>query len=232
MALLRFLFKIVLGLCIPIVLVVGGYWLVAFGFQNFPANKNAEIGSTQFEAYVISNGVHVDFVFPVQSSITDWREIFPLEDFPVRPFSPHWISIGWGDREFYLNTPEWKDLTFERAWGALSGSNRTLLHVSYFQKNQLSERAYKLDLSEESYRQLLGHVVKSLAIRENKAIPVQHYSYGSSDAFYEAMGSYNVLKTCNTWVGDGLEFAGYEVGAWTPFPSNVTSHLEKREIEN
>jgi len=232
MVLLRFLFKMILGLCISIVLVVGGYSLVAFGFQYFPENKNTDIGPTQFEAYIISNGVHVDFVFPVQSSVIDWREIFPVEDLPVRPFAPHWISIGWGDREFYLNTPEWIDLTFERAWGALSGSNRTLLHVSYFQKPQLPEQAYKLDLSEESYRQLLGHVVKSLVTRENKAIPVQHYSYGKSDVFYEAMGSYNVLKTCNTWVGDGLEIAGYEVGAWTPFPNNVTSHLENREIEN
>ncbi|GAB1263985.1 TIGR02117 family protein [Aurantivibrio infirmus] len=228
MGLLGAIFKLVLGIFAVVIIVFGGYWLTAFGFQFFPVNEDVVSGPEEFEAYIVNNGVHADFVFPVQSAVTDWRDFFPVEDLPVRPFSPTWISIGWGDREFYTKTPEWKDLTLERAWDALSGGNATLLHVAYFQDKDLPMQAYKLNLSKQEYQQLVGYVVNSMASINSKAIPLKGYSYADNDMFYEAVGSYNVLTTCNTWVGDGLKFANYKVSAWTPFASNVTWHLEQR----
>jgi hypothetical protein len=42
--------------------------------------------------------------------------------------------FGWGDRDFYLNTPTWTDMNPLRSLGALVGRGRTVVHVSHIPK--------------------------------------------------------------------------------------------------
>ena len=89
------------------------------------------------EAYVMSNGVHTDYVFPLRAAAIDWSQLFlPSHPREVPP-DAEFIAIGWGDREFYLNTPTWSDLTVARAFGALRGGNRALLHVTWLRRADL-----------------------------------------------------------------------------------------------
>jgi uncharacterized protein (TIGR02117 family) len=153
----------------------------------------------------------------------DWLQVFPLKDFRAPPPDAEFVAIGWGDREFYLNTPTWGDLTASRAFGALSGGNRALVHVSYLRREQLARGAYALPLSQAQYAQLVGYV--RAALPQGQATPIAGAHYDNQDAFYEANGGYNLFETCNTWTGRGLRQAGVEVGRWTPFDFTVTWHL-------
>jgi hypothetical protein len=45
--------------------------------------------------------------------------------------------------------------------------------------------------------------------------------YGDNDAFYEAIGSYNLFKTCNTWTNNALKSCGQKACFWTPFESGI-----------
>ncbi len=109
------------------------YFAVAFALVLVPANplqpERAD-SAKAVEAYVIAYAAHTDLVLPVTSAIIDWKSQFPLADFVQIPPDAGYVAIGWGDREFYLNTPEWKDLTVSRALGAMLGVHGTLLHVS------------------------------------------------------------------------------------------------------
>lgn len=209
-----------LGLLLAIALYVG----VACALVLLPANAQPSPEPAAVEAWVLSNGVHTDLVFPVRSATIDWQQLFPRSDFKAPPPDAEFVAIGWGDREFYLHTPTWADLTAARAFGALSGGNRSLLHVTYLQRAQLRRGAFKLPLSQAQYAQLVAHVRATLP--SGRATPIAGAHYANDDAFYEAIGSYHLFETCNTWTGRGLRQAGVTVSRWTPFDFNVTWHLQ------
>ncbi|KIQ33947.1 hypothetical protein RT97_08955 [Variovorax paradoxus] len=206
------------------VLAVALYVAVACALVLWPANTKPTAEAPALEAWVLSNGVHTDLVFPVRSAAMDWQVLFPLADFKAVPPDAEFIAIGWGDREFYLHTPTWADLTAARAFGALSGGNRALMHVTYLQRAQMRRGAYRLPLSQAQYAQLVAYVRASLP--SGRATPIAGAHYDDQDAFYEAEGGYNLFETCNTWTGRGLRGAGVRVSRWTPFDFNVTWHLQ------
>jgi hypothetical protein len=51
------------------------------------------------------------------------------------------------------------------------------------------------------------------------------YAYGSTDAFFEADGSYHLLNTCNSWVGRGLRKAGIKVPWMSLLPHTPTLYF-------
>lgn len=203
------------------------YLGVACALMFWPANAAPRPAGAApaVQAYVLSNGVHTDLVFPLRSAAIDWTALFPPAHFEAVPPDAEFVAIGWGDREFYLHTPTWADLTARRALGALAGGNRALLHVSYLRRAQLREHAWRLPLAPEQYAQLIAYVRATLPA--GRAQPIALARYGTNDAFYEAEGGYHLFETCNTWTGRGLRRAGVTVSRWTPFDFNVVWHLER-----
>ncbi|MFM9921858.1 TIGR02117 family protein [Variovorax sp. H27-G14] len=223
----RLLLRIAFAL-LGLLALVGLYVATASALVFWPANAkpSAEVAAgvpAEVQAWVLSNGVHTDYVFPIRSATVDWLQVFPLRDFRAPPPDAEFIAIGWGDREFYLNTPTWGDLTARRAFGALSGGNRALVHVSYLRRAQLGRGAFAVPLSQVQYAQLVDYV--RAALPQGQATPIAGAHYDNQDAFYEANGGYNLFETCNTWSGRGLRQAGVPVSRWTPFDFTVTWHL-------
>ncbi|WP_211251748.1 TIGR02117 family protein [Andreprevotia chitinilytica] len=200
------------------------YLLIAFGLVLFPAN--AEPSNPTINAYIVSNGVHTDFVFPIESPQIDWRTIFPLAHLKAVPPDAAFMAIGWGDREFYLNTQNWGDLTVGRALSALSGQDRSLVHVEYLRAAELKAGTYRLPLSVAQYASLVNYVLETTQRAGLQGVNVPGAHYGRYDAFYEANGSYNLFNTCNAWIGHGLLQAGVKVSRWTPLDVNVLWHLQ------
>ena len=216
------------------VLLAGIYVGAAGVAMVWPAHAEQRAGrnarAPDIEAYVISNGVHTDYVFPIRSRTIDWSTVFPLTDAAAVPPDADFIAIGWGDREFYLHTPTWADLTVSRALGAVAGRNASLLHVTWLRRSQFAAGdaagagVYALPLTSAQYVSLGMHVLSKLP--NGWAVPLPGTSYGKQDAFYEATGSYGPFETCNTWTGRGLRNAGLTMGRWTPFDYNVVRHLD------
>ena len=211
------------GSLLALVTLAGLYVGVAGALMLWPANARAPAEPPNIEAYVLSNGVHTDLVLPVRSAVIDWRALFDPRDAKVPPLDAEFIAIGWGDRDFYLHTPTWADLTLRRAVGALFGANASLLHVTWLTRAQLRQGAYAMPMSPRQYLQLVAHVRESLP--RAAARPMPGAGYGAEDAFYEALGSYHLFETCNTWTGRGLRRAGVPVSRWTPFDFNVVGRL-------
>lgn len=221
---LRRLAFTLLGFTVAVGLYVAVACVMVFWPANAKPSAKASAEAAAVEAWVLSNGLHTDLVFPIRSEAIDWRQLFPFAHFKAVPSDAEFIAIGWGDREFYLHTPTWADLTAARALGALSGGNRALLHVTYLRRAQLRHGAYQLPLSQAQYTQLVDYVRATLP--SGRAMPIAGAHYGNDDAFYEAEGGYHLFETCNTWTGRGLRRAGVTVSRWTPFDFNVTWHLQ------
>jgi len=223
---LRRALKLLMCLLLVPVGLVAVYFAVAYALVLLPVGSHERTQPVAVNAYVHSNGVHTDFVFPIRAEGVDWSLAFPAGHFPKIPADAAFIAIGWGDREFYLNTPRWQDLTAGRALQALSGSGRSLLHVTYLRQSDLREGSRSLPLSAAQYASLVKYVDAALvrsASGQGVNVPGQHY--GADDAFYEARGSYSLFTTCNVWIGRGLRQAGVKVSAWTPLASQVMWHL-------
>ncbi len=204
------------------------YGLTAVLLMAWPANTDAMREPATVEAYVLGNGVHTDLVLPIRSAAIDWSQRFRPEQFRAPPPDAEFVAIGWGDREFYLHTPTWADLTARRALGALAGGNRALLHVSYLRRADFGTHAWRLPLSAARHARLVAYV--RTALPDDQAVPIAGAHYGENDAFYEANGSYDLFETCNTWTGRGLREAGVPMGRWTPFDFTVVRHLQPAAV--
>lgn len=174
-------------------------------------------------AFVLSNGVHTDLVLPVAAAGMNWSRTFPYQNTVSRDTAYQWVAVGWGDKGFYLNTPDWEDLTAATAFKAVTGLGETALHVTYYKSMTEGPRCRKLLLSEIQYHRLAAYVNASLD-RDSSGQPlaiVTNARYSRDDAFYEAKGAYSLFHTCNSWTNNGLKAAGAKACRWTAFDKGI-----------
>lgn len=173
------------------------------------------------EILVGTNGFHTELVLPLATPIKDWRGDFPDPADRIEP-STH-VAIGWGEREVFLNTPTWRDLTLRNAVRAMAGSD-ALLHVSHYVRPAPDADFRPLRLSAAQYARLVAQVEKAvLPSGHRRAYP----GYSDHDVFYDAPGAYDWRQTCNQWTSDTLAAAGVKTGWWTPFAGGVMKWVER-----
>jgi uncharacterized protein (TIGR02117 family) len=177
----------------------------------------------------MSNGVHTDLVFPVKNNLMDWTDLFPLSNNKAKDITYSYMGIGWGDKGFYLNTPEWKDLKASTAFVAATGIGETALHITYHKSVVENELCYMYMIDTVQYQTLIDFVKSSLEYdAENKPIVINTSAqYGDSDAFYEAKGSYSMFYSCNTWTNEALKKANMPAGIWATLDKGILSHYKK-----
>jgi len=167
--------------------------------------------------YLDDNGIHTGIVVPVTAAGVDWRDLVRPGDIADPRYADYdHIEIGWGDRQFYMQTPTWADLRPITLLRAAIGSGDTLIHIDHIPAPQPGERVRAIMLSPDQYRRLAA-AIRAQFITGGK----HHHGYGGWDAFYEARGRYSAIHTCNAWTGDMLRAAGIRIGVWTPFPVTV-----------
>lgn len=195
-------------LAYPVAGLVGGV---------LPTNAGWEPPAAGITVYIESNGVHTGIIMPKLAAGVDWRPVFPARDLRDPRYAAYdHVSVGWGDRDFYLHTPTWSDLKLSTLVAAAMGSDRTLLHVDHVPRPAPDGEVRRLIVRPAEYRRLAAYVRASL-VPDGERQP-GYYDY---DAFYGARGRYSALWTCNNWVGEALRGAGARIGAWTPFPFTV-----------
>jgi uncharacterized protein (TIGR02117 family) len=191
-----------------------------------PANQDWEPPATGITIFVETNGVHTWIVMPSLTREMDWRPFAPAKDLRDPGLDGNSVAIGYGNRDFYLNTPDWKDLTFLRAIGAAFGNGGSLMHVYHYRDPVPGDDMRPIVLTSDQYRKLTMFIAASFdrdASGRTKAVLGR--GYGQSDAFYEAHGRYNLFYTCNEWAGAALRQAGVRVGIWTPFTQSIMSRF-------
>lgn len=191
-----------------------------------PVNSDFVPAADGIEMCLRSNGVHSDIVLPTQSAAIDWRAQHPDEHFPRIAGTYDRIAFGWGDRQFYLETPTWADLKVSTALVAVSGLGHSALHVEYVDRRPAGERAACTQLSPEQHRALIDYIQSSFERdAEGGVRRIDAPGYGSADAFYEARGAFSLFVTCNEWVRRGLSASGVRAPAWSPFDGALLHQL-------
>ncbi|MGZ5196438.1 MAG: TIGR02117 family protein, partial [Kaistella sp.] len=157
--------------------------------------------------YILTNGVHTDLVVPVKSPEIDWSKEILFENTLSKRTDFKYLSIGWGDKGFYLDTPTWAELKVSTAVKAAFWMSESAMHCTFYDTMTEGEDCKKLTLTREQYLDLIRFIRGKFDRDENgKPILIKTDAvYGKNDAFYDAKGSYSFLDTCNTWSNNGLK---------------------------
>jgi uncharacterized protein (TIGR02117 family) len=200
--------------------IIAVYLGAALIGSHLPANPGWVETPDGVTIYIETNGHHTGIVVPVAAAGIDLSLTFRPTDLGDKEFAGNWLAIGWGDRDFYLNTPTWADLSPRTVLSALIGSGQTLLHIDHFDQPYPGDDQRAVRISRAEYIRLITQIMATLR-RGEDGYPVAIPGYGERDLFYEARGHYSLLRTCNGWTAQTLRTAGIKAPLWTPFSGGV-----------
>ena len=208
-------------------IIIALYFLFAGILSGVIVNKNQN-QPKEMAVYISTNGLHIDIVMPVKTEIIDWSQKIKFSDTKSKDSIQSFVAVGWGNKEFFIDTPSVSQLKLSIAVRAGLGIGPSAMHATFLKSVQEDEFCRKIELSESQYIELADFIESyfkkdSLGNFINISTP---NTYGDTDAFYEANGRYTIFFTCNTWVGSALKSAGLRSCLWTPFQSGILKIFE------
>ena len=85
------------------------YLLSALVLSVISVNNKPNV-SNDVAIYLLSNGDHTDIVVPIKNSLKNWSTEIKYENTIANDTTAKYVAIGWGNKDFYLNTPTWAQL--------------------------------------------------------------------------------------------------------------------------
>lgn len=208
---------------VVVVYLICGYLIP---FIEVPSEKTNE--PKVIETYILTNGVHTDLVVPVKNDVMDWGKELPFENTISMRSDYAYLSVGWGDKGFYLDTPTWAELKPSTAFKAAFWLGESAMHCTYYFEMKEGDDCKKIMLTKKQYQNLVKYIKNKFDRDKNGKvifIPTDAV-YGINDAFYDAKGKYSFFETCNTWANDGLKEAGQKAALWTPSDLGIFQHYD------
>lgn len=172
----------------------------------------AEARSATLPVWLVSNGFHSGLVIRT-------RDAGPFLRAALRSSRAGWMSIGWGDREFYMARSFRPDaLCRAIVWPSASAVHlipfaappgRALPHTDQV----------RFDISREMHARFVRHLESQIA-RDSRgravslgpgSLPGSRFCLGSESFYFP--------KMCNLWVARALREAGIPLRVWTAIAS-------------
>lgn len=220
---LKFTGRFLLGIFAFIVV----YLLMVLILTHIPVNPNPE-KSDDITIYINSNGVHTDILVPVKNEIKDWTKDIRYDHTKSKDSIMKYVAFGWGDKGFYLETPEWSDLKATTAAKAAFYLGTSAMHTRFYNDVKEDNECIKVTISNKDYQDLVKYIEDSFLLDKNNKIQwIANRSYGRYDAFYEAKGRYSLFYTCNTWANDALKAGHQKAALWTVYDKGIFYHYRK-----
>ncbi len=214
--------SVILKLIVGFFLLIIAYFFVAIILTLIPVHSDFRNLDSENEIYITSNGVHTNIIVPCQSQAFNWNTMLNLNS------NCKYIGFGWGDKEFYMNTPTWTDLKVSTALSAIFIPSSGVLQIScYGQKLGTSKNTIKINLTHDQLNQLNAYIYKTFVLDESlNPIKIEPEKITDSNLLYfEAKGKYSLFFTCNNWTSKGLKKVGVKNSLWAPFDKSVLFYL-------
>jgi uncharacterized protein (TIGR02117 family) len=205
-----------------------GFFII-YGISSFILSRISVDGKNEegekVNVYLMQSGVHTDFLVPIKNDQVDWTDYFPRENTKLNDTTTKFLAIGWGDKNFYMNTPQWSDLTFKTAIFCMTGLGSAAIHATYYYEVPKNKPTVQLTLSEKQYKNLIQYVKNTLVLKKTQQSvyikPTNKKVVTDNDAYYEAHMRYSLFHTCNTWINNGLKASQQKACLWTPSSGGI-----------
>lgn len=203
----------------------------AFIFSRITIEGNKEKNSIH-TVFLMKSGIHVDFLLPISNEFKDWQEEFPISNTRSKDSTYKKIAIGWGSKDFYMNTPTWDDLTLKIFLISNFGLGSSAIQVKYYTDTLPKDsKITPLKLSNNQYKKLVKYIETSLKRSKTNnsslILPKNPKVLTENNSFYDAKQTYSLLLTCNTWINNGLKASGQKACLWTPDAGGIFYQYEK-----
>lgn len=219
--------KIILKSIVGFIALILVYIICAFTLSKITINSNQIVENRTIPIYILSNGVHTDIVLPVKNHLFDWSQKVKFENTIAKDSTLQFVAFGWGDKEFYLDTPTWADLKFSTALKAATGVSTSAIHATFYKSLKENNHCKRIIISDQEYTSLVGFIANSFEQRSGNFLKIKTDAvYGKNDAFYDAKGSYSLFYTCNTWTNNALKAANQKAALWTPMDKGILCHYK------
>ncbi len=199
------------------------YFLCYWTLSRIPVNSQSKSKTPRTTViYLTSNGVHTDFVVPIVNEQKNWGNALGLTNDFKQDTTRNWIAIGWGDKNFFLKTKNWSDLTVSTALKATFGLGTGAVHVvQRSEPNPEESNTIKLKISREEYIKLCKYIEGNFVRKGKNLSPIEEHPYSQFDFFFDANSTYSLWYTCNSWTNSGLKASNQKACLWTPFKDGI-----------
>ena len=188
---------------------VGIYFLLAIIFSLIPTNPPSADCSYRNTITVASNGVHLDVIIPREFLTPSLEDGLKL---------PAWVS--------YIAFGTWDDLKLYTALRALFADTESAMHVVWL--DRVYNQGAPVALCDFQLERLLQFIEQSFkTLPDGQLIEIAAAGYGDRDKFYQGVGNFNFIHTCNNWVNRSLKTAGIRTALWSPFDKGVLYQLRQ-----
>jgi uncharacterized protein (TIGR02117 family) len=176
--------------------------------------------------YVSSvNQFHAELIVPVTNAAYDWRSHLNLKELGPDADTYRYLSFGWGDRDFFLRGSFDPISIFD----ALFLPSSTVMHVWGHQELQHLSPAFEVkqvQLSRAQYLKLTAFI--NAGFQRSRTGKLRYIRQGlySNSAFYKAVGTYSIFRTCNIWTAEGLRRADVNTPLWSALAPAIMHQLK------
>lgn len=200
------------------------YLIISLITTYIPVNNKISDQQITDTIYLRTNGIHLDIALP--EHLIDASAFSGLMEFHSET---RYYSFGWGDENFYINTPEWSDLTAATAFKAAFLKSPSLVHVTRYDMIQSDWRTVPVSKSQlNNVNRMLSETFSKDS--HNQVVLLAGKGYSSNDDFYRANGHYHMFNTCNSWANDIFKKSSLKACLWTPFDFGLLGKYEKTNI--
>ncbi len=203
-----------------VLLIPISYIVISLILTYIPVEGEIEEAQKNNTIYLTTNGVHSDVILP--------RKLMIPELLKGQKYHPkeQYFAYGWGEENFFLNTPTWGELKFSTAFRAAFLESSTLMHVTRY--NTKRERWIAVQITEKQLQKLNTYILQTFDENDTGKQLIEGASYTPDrDNFYKAHGNYMFYKTCNSWTNTALKESDMKASLWTPFDFGVLRWYEE-----
>ncbi len=209
---------IVPNLCLAILLTIG--YLTPKKWGNYSQTNCA------IPIYIANQGIHTEIIVPVENEYFNWNQYLRLSEIGRDANSEYkYLSFGWGDRAFMLETPTSATINPVTALNALFLPTPSTVQVQGYRVFPQNKETKCVKISGANYWKIVNFIKSSFQLDAGGNKIKIGYGYHNSDSFYEANGSYSILRSCNDWTAEALIKADVNTPLWSTLSSAVMFHL-------
>jgi hypothetical protein len=156
--------------------------------------------------YVIQTYYHTGFIIELD------RETRSLLEFTKRFDRFRYIDIGWGEAVFYQDPA----FTLCKGARAILLPSKSVVRVEGFNQDirdviAMSDRAMKFSMTRGQFARLCSFINGSIRRDRERGLIVASVHENGEIIFYKSPRTYCLFNTCNTWIANGLRYAGLDI---------------------
>ena len=192
-----------------------------------PQKSKRSPASCDVKICVINFGIHSEIIVPVQNKNFDWRKHLSLDQIGAGKNADYkYLAFGWGEREFYMNAPREIDAKIPAGIKALFLPNPSVIRVEGYKNLPRNFEIECFGVSQTGYLKLNKFIKDTFQLDPQGEKIRLSYGRPRNVSYFEAKGTYSILRNCNSWTAEGLRKADVNTPVWAGLSTAIMLHLD------